>query len=84
MKIYIVTVQDDCGCLHVIEAFTNEAKALEYNVEMGKIYNNSEQDWTIGYTIRVLDEENLGLTGIKEHYEKRDSKEWCARFNTLK
>lgn len=81
MKIYIVTVIDNCGSIHVQELFSNEKNALEYEGEMAKMYDLSV-GWTITYSIKEIDVENIGLTGLKEHYDKIHDPVWREKWNT--
>lgn len=85
MKIYIIMVLNSRGDHHVVEVFSSEKAALDYKKEIDKLYNHlvKEDDWMISYTERFVDLECLGLTGLKEHQEKVNDQEWCARFNTL-
>lgn len=86
MNIYVVMAQNARGDVHVFEAFSNEEKALEYEKEMSNLYNDLilNDGWSVAYCERVLDQEELNLTGLKEHQDKRKDPEWCARFNTMK
>ena len=84
-KIYIVEVRDSIGNPHVIEAFSSEAKALEYHKEMLYLYDEDlKTGWSIGYSIRTLDREHLDLATLPAHVDKINDLDWCKRFNTWK
>jgi hypothetical protein len=83
MKIWFVQVNDDMGNIHVIELFSDEAKALDYNKEIEKLYNPFlEHGWIITFGVRLLDQEDLGLSVNEEHVKKVFDPEWVAKYNT--
>jgi hypothetical protein len=83
MKVWIVQVIDHIGSIHVLELFSDEAKALDYNKEIEKLYNPClEHGWSFMFGVRLLDQEDLGLSVNEEHVKKVFDTEWVAKYNT--